>query len=113
MVENSYVPEEGDFVMINLNPTSGHEQAGHRPAVVLTPKSYNGKTGLCLVCPVTNSIKGYSFEVKCKSPDITGVIISDQVRSVDWRSRGIYFKAKASTDVLEEVKGKLGALLDF
>lgn len=113
MVENSYVPADGDYVMINFNPISGHEQAGHRPAVIISPKSYNSKTGMCLVCPVTNSIKGYTFEVECNSTEVSGVVISDQVRCIDWKSRGVYFKAKASPEVLEEVKGKLGALVGF
>ncbi len=113
MVEQNYVPEKGDFVMVNLNPTSGHEQAGHRPAVVLTPQSYNSRTGLCLICPVTNSIKDYPFEVECNSPDVTGVVISDQVRSIDWRSRNFYYKSKISADVLEEVIGKLSSLFEL
>ncbi len=113
MVKNTYVPQEGDFVMLNFNPQSGHEQAGHRPAVILSPRSYNGKTGLCLVCPITNSIKGYAFEVDCDSPDVSGVILADQVKSMDWRARDVKYKGKASSDVLAEVKGKLGALLDF
>ncbi len=99
--------------MLNFNPQSGHEQAGYRPAVILSPSTYNSKTGLCVVCPITNSIKGYTFEVDCDSPDITGVILSDQVKCLDWRTRGIKLKGKASTEVLEEVKGKLMALLDF
>ena len=111
MIGNNYVPEKGDFVTMNFDPQSGHEQAGHRPAVILSPSSYNGKTGLCLVCPITNSIKGYAFEVNCDSSDVTGVILSDQAKSLDWKARNIKYKGKASLNVLEEVTGKLGTLL--
>lgn len=113
MVKNNYVPERGDFVFLDFNPQAGHEQAGHRPAVILSPSSYNGRTGLCLACPITNSIKGYAFEVDCKSSEITGVILADQVKCLDWRSRNVTYKAKASQEVLEETMGKLGALLSL
>lgn len=102
----SYVPEKGDFVFIDFNP-----QAGHRPALVISPKIYNGKTRLCVLCPITSSKKGYPFEVDCNSKEIKGVILADQVKNLDWKARGIKFKAKASSDVLEETMEKIKALL--
>ena len=113
MVASNYVPEKGDFVQINFNPQRGHEQAEHRPAVIISPSSYNGKTGLCLACPVTNSIKGYPFEVVCNSDEVTGVILADQVKSLDWKARGVRFKGKAKPEVLEELIGKLNALIEI
>ena len=83
-----YIPQCGDAVRISLNPQAGHEQAGRRPAVVLSPRSYNGKTGLAILCPITSHIKGYPFEVVL--PDglpVSGAILSDQVKSLDWRIR--------------------------
>ncbi|RKU11603.1 mRNA-degrading endonuclease [Candidatus Poribacteria bacterium] len=83
-----YVPQRGDAIWINFNPQAGHEQAGHRPAVVLSPGAYNGKTGLAILCPVTNQVKGYPFEVTVPAGlDVTGVILADQVKSMDWRAR--------------------------
>src|SRR5512145_1900578 len=86
--EMAYIPERGDVVWITFNPQAGHEQAGRRPAVVLSPKAYNGKVGLALLCPVTSQVKGYPFEVAI--PDglaVNGVILSDQVKSLDWKAR--------------------------
>src|SRR3990172_13369840 len=84
----AHVPQRGDVVWITLNPQAGHEQAGRRPAVVLSPQSYNGKVGLAILCPVTHQVKGYPFEVALPAPfAVTGVILSDQVKSLDWRGR--------------------------
>ncbi|GET29822.1 endoribonuclease MazF [Prolixibacter sp. SD074] len=107
----TYVPDEGDFIYLDFNPQAGHEQAGHRPALVISPREYNLKTSLCVVCPVTNQSKGYPFEVDCDSKNVTGVILADAVKSLDWKVRRAKFIGKASTGVLDEVKGKLGALL--
>ncbi len=109
----AYVPDVGDIVYLDFNPQAGHEQAGHRPAIVLTPKAYNEKTSLCIACPITNSIKGYPFEVDCNSLDVTGVILADQVKSFDWKARNVAFKGRASRNVIEEIKAKLMALLGF
>ena len=106
-----YITERGDFVFINFNPQSGHEQAGFRPALVLSPKSYNSKTGLCLACPITNNKKGYPFEVDCFSEEVSGVILADQVKCLDWNKRVVKFKAKASSGVVTETLAKLGLLL--
>jgi mRNA interferase MazF len=84
----AYVPERGDVVWITFNPQAGHEQAGYRPAVVLSPKTYNGKVGLALLCPITSQIKGYPFEVEVpEGLSVNGVILSDQVKSLDWKAR--------------------------
>jgi len=86
----TYCPKRGDVVWLSFNPQAGHEQAGHRPALVLSPLAYNRKTGLALFCPITTQVKGYPFEVKV--PDdvvkVSGAILSDQVKSMDWRARG-------------------------
>lgn len=83
-----YIPARGDVVWITFNPQAGHEQAGRRPALVLSPSYYNGRAGLAIVCPITNQIKGYPFEVVIpRGLKVTGVILSDQARSLDWRAR--------------------------
>lgn len=106
----TYIPEAGDVVWLEFSPQAGHEQAGHRPAVVLSPASYNGKTGMMICCPMTSQIKGYPFEVLVsKNPPNT--ILSDQVKSLDWRARRAKRKGAVSAETLTEVKGKLGALL--
>ena len=108
-----YVPERGDIVWINLNPQAGHEQAGHRPALVLSPKAYNAKVGLMLCCPITNLAKGYPFEVDIRSdPHVSGVVLADQVKCLDWQARGIRKKGVASRAELEETREKLKTLLE-
>jgi mRNA interferase MazF len=109
----AYVPERGDAVWISFTPQAGHEQAGRRPAVVLSPKSYNQKVGLAIFCPVTNQIKGYPFEVILpKEVGVTGVILSDQVKSLDWRVRKAEFIGSLPEEVINEVLAKLGILLE-
>src|SRR5215210_6554300 len=84
----AYVPDRGDVVWISLNPQAGHEQAGRRPAVVLSPAAYNRKTGLAVLCPITNQIKGYPFEVVIpEGAAVSGAVLSDQVKSLDWKAR--------------------------
>ncbi|MCH7625259.1 MAG: endoribonuclease MazF [Chloroflexi bacterium] len=112
MVTQQYVPRRGDAVWISLNPQAGHEQAGRRPAIVLSPESYNGRVGLAILCPVTNQIKGYPFEVAIPPGlDITGVILSDQVKSLDWRARRAEFIATLPNDTITEALQKIGAIL--
>jgi mRNA interferase MazF len=109
----AYVPERGDIVWISLNPQAGHEQAGRRPAVVVSPKSYNGKVGLGLFCPITSKIKGYPFEVVVpEGLSIGGVVLADQVKSLDWRVRKAELAGRLPADARDEVLGKLGALLE-
>jgi mRNA interferase MazF len=109
----AYVPERGDIVWMNLNPRAGHEQAGRRPAVVVSPKSYNGKVGLGLFCPITSRVKGYPFEVVVpQGLPVGGVVLADRVKSLDWRARKAEFAGRLPSDAREEVVGKLGALLE-
>jgi len=111
--EMAYVPERGDIVWISLNPKAGHEQAGRRPAVVVSPKSYNGKVGLGLFCPITSQVKGYPLEVAVpQGLPVGGVVLADQVKSLDWRARKAEFSGRLPVDAREEVLGKLGALLE-
>ena len=111
--EMAYVPERGDIVWISLNPQAGHEQAGRRPAVVVSPKSYNGKVGLGLFCPITSQVKGYPFEVAVpQGLPVGGVVLADQVKSLDWRARKAEFAGRLPADARDEVLGKLGALLE-
>jgi mRNA interferase MazF len=108
----AYVPRCGDVVWINLNPQAGHEQAGRRPAVVLSPENYNGKTGMALLCPITSQIKGYPFEVLIPAGlPVDGAILSDQVRSLDWRVRNVELLCALPGETIEEVFQKLGTLL--
>lgn len=113
MVEGTaYVPERGDLVWIDLSPQAGHEQAGRRPALVLSPRAYNEKVGLMILCPVTSRRKGYPFEVALPSRlPINGVVLSDQVKSLDWRARGAERAARAPARVVGEALGKLRTLI--
>ncbi len=106
-----YVPDQGDVVYVDFNPTKSHEQNGMRPAVVLSPKTYNAKSELCLVCPVTSTQKGYPFEVLLSTKKVQGVILSDQIRSVSWVERSVRKVAVLEKDALEEVLEKVKILL--
>ena len=107
-----YVPERGDAVLLDFNPQSGHEQAGRRPAIVVSPSSYNRKIGLALFCPITNQAKGYPFEVAIpKNAKVSGVVLSDQLKSLDWQARNVKFIAKLPDSVIEEVLKKIKTLL--
>lgn len=108
----TYVPERGDAVWLDFNPQTGHEQAGRRPAVVISPQDYNRKVGLALFCPITNQAKGYPFEAAIpKGAKVSGVVLSDQLKSLDWRARNIVFIGKLPTSLIEEVLKKLKILL--
>jgi mRNA interferase MazF len=106
-----YVPDRGDIVWLQFNPQSGHEQAGKRPALTLSPKTYNQKVGLAIFCPITSQEKGYPFEVKVRSSKISGVILADQVKSLDWRKREAEFIVKTPSIVVNEVIGLLNTLI--
>lgn len=113
MMEN-YIPDRGDVVWINMNPQAGHEQAGRRPAVALSPYSYNAKVGLALFSPVTNQIKGYPFEVIIpEGYKVAGAILADQVKSLDWKVRNVEFFDKIPESVILEILTKLSTLLRF
>ena len=105
----AYVPDTGDIVWLAFSPQAGREQAGHRPALVLSPASYNGKTSMMICCPMTTQIKGYPFEVVVGNPP--SAILSDQVKSLDWRARRAKRKGTVSADALGEVRGKIKALI--
>ena len=108
----TYVPRCGDAVWITLNPQAGREQAGRRPAVVLSPQSYNSKTGLAILCPIANQIKGYPFEVLIPAGlPIAGAILSDQVKSLDWRARNAELICTLPPETISEVLQKLVTLL--
>jgi mRNA interferase MazF len=110
----NYIPQCGDVVRISLNPQAGHEQAGRRPAMVLSPRSYNGKTGLAIFYPITSHIKGYPFEVILPAGlPITGAILSDQVKSLDWRARNAELICTLPAEIVSEITQKLGALLSL
>jgi mRNA interferase MazF len=109
----NYCPARGDVVWLSFTPQAGHEQAGHRPALTISPASYNRKVGLALFCPITSRVKGYPFEVKLpEGLEAAGVVLSDQVKSLDWRARGAHLCCKVPESVVEEVLDKLGALVD-
>jgi mRNA interferase MazF len=109
---SSYIPDRGDLVWLTFNPQSGHEQSGRRPALVLSPKLYNQKTGLGIFCPVTSQIKGYPFEVPIPQDlNIQGVLLSDQVKNLDWQARMAEFICKMPLEVLNEVISKLKVLV--
>lgn len=112
MVGVRYVPDKGDIVWLNFTPHAGHEQAGHRPALVLSPASYNQRTGLALFCPITSIVKGYPFEVTLPSTgSVTGVVLADQIKSLDWQARNAGFAQQTTTQVVVEVLAKVSALL--
>jgi mRNA interferase MazF len=108
----AYVPEQGHAIWLTFDPQVGHEQAGRRPAVVLTPAAYNQKVSLILACPVTSQIKGYPFEVELPQGfPVSGVALSDQVKSVDWRARRASFICTLPDAILQEIVAKLSTLL--
>ena len=106
----SYVPDVGDIVRLRFDPQAGHAQAGHRPAVVLSPAAYNAKTSLMVCCPMTTQIKNYPFEVVIAGA-IVGVVLADQVKSLDWRKRRAKRKGAISAAELAEVRAKIRALI--
>lgn len=108
----AYAPQCGDVVWITLNPQAGHEQAGRRPAVVISPLSYNEKTGLAILCPITNQVKGYPFEVLLPAGlPVTGAILSDQVKSLDWQARNAELMGILPAKTISEILEKLLTLL--
>ncbi len=111
VAKKNYVPERGHIIWLDFNPQAGHEQAGHRPALVISPKIYNDKAGLALACPITSKIKNYPFAVNLPAKEGSGCVLVDQIKSVDWRARQAKYKSKAPKKVMEEVRGKLAVLI--
>lgn len=108
----AYVPERGDIIKVSFSPQLGREQAGFRPALVISPVAYNRKSHFILACPITNQIKGWRFEViLSESMKTSGVVLTDQIRVLDWQARSVKFVEKASLDVVEEVLGKISTLV--
>jgi mRNA interferase MazF len=108
-----YVPEEGDIVWLNCTPQTGYEQAGRRPAVVLSPRSYNRRAGLMLCVPITNQVKGYPFEVRLTGSGAPGVALADQVKSLDWKAWQAERKGEATPAEIAEIKSRIRALLQL
>jgi mRNA interferase MazF len=107
-----YIPERGDVVWITLNPQAGHEQAGRRPAVILSPLAYNAKVGLALLCPITSQVKGYPFEVAIpEGLPVAGAILSDRIKSLDWRARKAEWVCSLPPQTTAEVLAKSQTLL--
>ena len=108
----AYVPDRGDVVWITLSPKAGHEQAGRRPAVIISPAAYNGKVGLAIMCPITSQIKGYPFEVLIPlGLAVTGAVLADQVKSLDWSARKAELIGSLPEATITEVLQKLNTLL--
>jgi mRNA interferase MazF len=112
MVNKKYVPDRGDIIWLNFNPQTGHEQNGRRPALVISPRAYNEKVNLGLFCPITSKEKNYPFEVHIKNKKITGVVLSDQIKSLDWTKRDIEYIAKATDAEINEAISKINVLLN-
>ena len=105
--------DRGDVVWLEFNPQAGHEQSGRRPALVVSPASYNRRSGLALFCPVTTRIKGHPFEVLLpEGLPVKGAVLTDQVKSLDWKARNAHFLCAVPESVMDEVLAKLGALID-
>jgi len=109
-----YIPEQGDIVWLSFNPQAGHEQMGRRPALVLSPAAYNKKVGLAIFCPITSQVKGYPFEVLIpKGVKASGAILSDQVKSLDWKIRDVEFICCLPEEFTRVVMKKLNTLLSY
>ena len=108
----AYIPERGDAVWITLDPQAGHEQAGRRPALVMSPASYNGRVRLALLCPITGQVKGYPFEVPLPEElPVSGVVLADQIKSLDWKTRKAAWSCAVPQEVVTQVSQRLSALL--
>lgn len=107
-----YIPDRGDIVWLTFDPQAGHERTGRRPAIVVSPAAYNRKVGLALFCPITSRKKGYPFEVALpESTAITGVVLSDQIRNLDWKARRAEFVYRADAAVVAEIRAKSKTLI--
>jgi mRNA interferase MazF len=112
VVARGYVPDAGDLVWLTFDPQAGHEQRGRRPALILSPRAYNAKARLAIACPITSQVKGYPFEVPLPpGGKISGVVLSDHVKNLDWQARSVVFEAKAPSEILIDVRERLRVLL--
>ncbi|NLU41660.1 MAG: endoribonuclease MazF [Firmicutes bacterium] len=108
-----YIPERGDLIWLTFQPQAGHEQQGRRPAIVVSPAAYNGRVGLALVCPITAIAKGYPFEVQVpEGIGVSGVVLADQLKSLDWRARGAEYIGKVPSNVMSEIVDRIRVLLE-
>jgi mRNA interferase MazF len=108
----TYIPDRGDIVWLQFTSQSGHEQAGRRPALTLSPRSYNQKVGLAIFCPITSQVKGYPFEVKITEQSIQGAILADQIKNLDWKIRNVEFISKAKPELVRDVLALLNTLIN-
>ena len=107
-------PRRGDLIWLDFDPQAGHEQAGRRPALILSPEAYNRKVGLALLCPITSQVKGYPFEVALPAESkVHGVVLADQVKSLDWKARRATVCGQVPDETVQEVLGKLQPLLEM
>ena len=112
MVARAYIPDAGDLVWLTFDPQAGHEQRGRRPALIVSPRIYNSKARLTIACPITSHVKGYPFEVRLPPGGaISGVVLADHVKNLDWHARRVVFEGKAPTETLTDVRERLRALL--
>ena len=112
VARDEYVPRRGDIVWIDLIPQAGHEQSGRRPAVILSPETYNGKVGLALFCPLTSQVKGYPWEVRIpEGLSVSGVVLADQVKNLDWRSHRAEFLCALPESAVAEILDKVGTIV--
>ena len=112
VVTRAYVPDAGDLVWLTFDPQARHEQRGRRPALILSPRAYNAKARLAIACPITRQIKGYPFEVSLPPGDkISGAVLADHVKNLDWQARRVVFEAKAPAQIVTEVRERLRVLL--
>jgi mRNA interferase MazF len=112
VVTRAYVPDAGDLVWLTFDPQAGHEQRGRRPALILSPRSYNAKARLVIACPITSQMKGYPFEVPLPSGGtIGGVVLADHVKNLDWQARRVQFAERAPSEVVTDVRERLRVLL--
>jgi mRNA interferase MazF len=112
MVSKKYIPDRGDIVWLNFDPQTGHEQKGKRPAIVVSSKEYNEKVNLGLFCPITSKEKKYPFEVKIENRKVEGVVLVDQIKSLDWTKRSIEYITRASDEEINEIIDKLIILIN-
>jgi mRNA interferase MazF len=112
VVTRAYIPDAGDLVWLTFDPQAGHEQRGRRPALILSPRAYNSRARLAIACPITSQVKGYPFEVALPAGSkISGVVLADHVKNLDWHARRATFEAKAPAETLTDVRERLRVLL--